>query len=363
MTPEQIAGRYELQRRLGHGGMATVYLATDRELRRPVAVKILADNLAGDETLRQRFKREARLAAKLDHPNVVQVYDVGEEGERSFIVMEYVDGGTLADRLDSPRGLPAAERLSVLQQMCEGLAHAHDRGLVHRDIKPQNLLIRRGDGCLKIADFGIARAAEETRLTQTGRVVGTDRYMAPEQLYDGPITPATDVYACGVVADETLAANRRPHELTAVIERCLSEHPGDRFDDAAALGEALGTANGTPAPTRPLAHRVRSRRSRANPATRPVDALEAETAALRRRRPPGRAKRGRRVAEVAVLAAVAAIVAVIVIVAGSGGSDDSGGEAEGSGQGSEPTVEPAPQLSDPGEQAEAFSRWLREQGR
>jgi eukaryotic-like serine/threonine-protein kinase len=370
MTPDLIAGRYELQSRLGHGGMATVYLATDRELRRPVALKLLADNLAGDDTLRRRFKREARLAAKLDHPNVVQVYDVGEQGEQPFIVMEYVDGGTLAERLDGPRGLPARERLSLLQQMCEGLAHAHDRGLVHRDIKPQNLLIRSTDGCLKIADFGIARAVEETRLTQTGRVVGTDRYMAPEQLYDGRITPATDVYACGVVADETLSERRRPPEITEIIDRCLSEDPGDRFDDAGALGEALGGTNGTLAPTRPLVDRVRSDRGRARPrptrgtpATRPVVALEAETAALRRRRSPSGKKRGRRAAELAALVALAAIVAVVIIVAGSGGSDDSGGEAQGSGQGSAPAVEPAPRLTDPGEQAEAFSQWLREQGR
>jgi predicted Ser/Thr protein kinase len=357
MTPERIAGRYQIESRLGHGGMATVYLATDTELRRPVAVKMLADNLAGDETLRKRFKREARLAAKLDHPNIVQVYDVGEEGDRPYIVMEYVEGDTLADHLDRRGSLPAAERLSVLQQMCEGLGHAHDRGLVHRDIKPQNLLLRSTDGCLKIVDFGIARAAEETRLTQTGRVVGTDRYMAPEQLYDGRISPATDVYACGVVAEETLAGGRPP-ALTEIIERCLREDPRDRFDDATALGEALTDANGKLPATRPLA---RGSGGRTAPATRPMarpsgprQALEAETATLTRR--PSR-RRPRRVREAAALAALAAVVAAIVFVVGSSGDEDTGGSPQA------PVVQPAPELSDPGEQAEAFSRWLREQSR
>jgi serine/threonine-protein kinase len=359
MSPERIGGRYEVSERLGHGGMATVYLAEDRELGRSVAVKILADNLAGDDDLRKRFKREARLAAKLDHPNVVQVYDVGEEGDRPFIVMELIDGGTLADKLDRPRGLPARDRVPVLQQMCEGLGHAHERGLVHRDIKPQNLLIRKADGCLKIVDFGIARAVEETRLTQTGRVVGTDRYMAPEQLSDGKITPATDVYACGVVADETLPARRRPPELNEIVERCLREDPADRFEDATALGEALSTVNGTGAPTRPLARSAVSR----TPATRPTRAMKS------RPKRTGRGTRrgfpaGTRARLVAAAAVAVLLVAGIAVAISSGGSDETtnaAGEAQGAGNGS--AVERAPRLSDPSEQAQAFSQWLREQGR
>jgi serine/threonine protein kinase len=358
MTPERIAGRYEIGKRLGHGGMATVYLARDRELGRSVAVKILADNLAGDDNLRKRFKREARLAAKLDHPNVVQVYDVGEEDDRPFIVMEHVDGGTLADRLDRPRGLPPAERLPVLQQMCEGLGHAHERGLVHRDVKPQNLLLRKTDGCLKIVDFGIARAVEETRLTQTGHVVGTDRYMAPEQLSDGRITPATDVYACGVVADETISSRRRPPELTEIIDRCLRDDPQDRFEDATALGEALLSVNGEGAPTRPLA---RGTSGRLTPATSPTRSLQTDPprtrAHTRRRFPdlPGGAKLA------AALVVGVLLVLGIVAAIGSGGSDTPSAPAEKAEAGS--PVEPAPQLSDPSQQAQAFSQWLREQGR
>ena len=179
--------RYELDHRLGHGGMATVYLARDLKLDREVAIKLLADNYAGDEEVRKRFSREARLAARLDHPNVVQVFDVGEEDDRPYIVMEHVDGGTLADRLNGrKRSMAKGEALRLLGQLCDGLGHAHAKKLVHRDIKPQNLLLRESDGCLKITDFGIARAAEETtRLTRPGKVIGTDRYMAPEQLADG----------------------------------------------------------------------------------------------------------------------------------------------------------------------------------
>ena len=239
------AERYELTDRLGHGGMATVYSARDLKLDRDVAIKLLADNLAGDDEVRRRFSREARLAAKLDHPNIVQVFDVGEDDGRPFIVMEQVDGGTLGDRLNGRRrSIPRGEALHLLCQLCDGLGHAHAKKLVHRDIKPQNLLLRTSDGCLKITDFGIARAAEETtRLTQAGKVIGTERYMAPEQLADGRITPAADVYACGVVADEVLPQSRPP-ELREIVERCLREDPADRFTDARSLGEALATVDG-----------------------------------------------------------------------------------------------------------------------
>ena len=233
------AERYELEHRLGHGGMATVYRARDLKLERQVAIKLLADNFAGDEEVRRRFAREARLAARLDHPNVVQVFDVGEDDDRPYIVMEHVEGGTLADRLSRRRrSLDRSEALRLLGQLCEGLGHAHSKKLVHRDIKPQNLLLRASDDCLKITDFGIARAAEETtRLTRPGKVIGTDHYMAPEQLADGKITPATDVYACGVVADELLPDARSP-ELSEIIERCLREDPDERFADAERTGRS-----------------------------------------------------------------------------------------------------------------------------
>ena len=153
-------GRYRLERPLGHGGMATVYLAQDEELHRPVAIKLLAENLAGDAAFRERFLREARLAARLSHPNVVAVYDAGEaEDGRPYIVMEYVPGTTLAEL----GRVPPDEAVGLAVQACRGLAHAHSAGLVHRDVKPQNLLLRE-DGTVNVADFGIARAAETTAL-------------------------------------------------------------------------------------------------------------------------------------------------------------------------------------------------------
>lgn len=166
----RVAGRYDLVRPLGHGAMATVDLARDAELDRPVALKWLAENLARDEDLRRRFLREARLAARLAHPNVVRVFDVGEDEGRPFIAMEYVEGETLADHLARRGPLPAFEVAALGLQMCAGLAAVHAAGLVHRDVKPQNLLLAI-DGLLKLGDFGIAAGAEGTRLTLAGTVL------------------------------------------------------------------------------------------------------------------------------------------------------------------------------------------------
>ena len=183
--------------------MATVELAHDAELDRPVALKRLAENLARDEDLRRRFLREARLAARLSHPNVVRVFDVGEDGGRPFIAMEYVEGGTLADLVARRGALPAAEVAKLGLQMCAGLAAAHDAGLVHRDVKPQNLLLGT-DGLLKLGDFGIAVGHEGTRVTLVGTVLGTAGYLAPEQARGEQVTAAADIYAVGAVLYELL---------------------------------------------------------------------------------------------------------------------------------------------------------------
>jgi eukaryotic-like serine/threonine-protein kinase len=213
-----VGGRYRLERQLGRGGMGTVHLAHDLELDRPVAVKLLAESLAGDEAFRKRFLREARVAAQLSHPNVVAVYDAGETGDGlPYIVMEYVAGTTLEGR--GP--LPPREAAGLALQACQGLAHAHEHGLVHRDVKPHNLLLR-SDGTLKVADFGIARAAEATALTQVGTVLGTAAYLAPEQAAGGPVTPATDVYALGAVLYELLTG-RPPYEPASLAD--LAERP------------------------------------------------------------------------------------------------------------------------------------------
>jgi serine/threonine protein kinase len=264
-----VGGRYRIQRQLGAGGMATVYLAHDSELERSVALKLLAEHLTGDASLRKRFLREARLAAGLVHRNVVQVYDIGEDEGRPFIVMEYVEGETLAAEVRRRGRLDPSEVVSAAIQACAGLEAAHAAGLVHRDVKPENL-IRGRDGTVKVADFGIARAAAGTMLTEHGAVLGTAAYIAPEQARGERVTAAADLYALGVVLyqlltgqtpfqGETLAeiltkreeaaitppgelAPDVPPELEAVVMRCLARNPDYRLSSAAELARELAEA-------------------------------------------------------------------------------------------------------------------------
>ena len=214
------AGRYRVERTLGRGGMAVVYLAHDKELHRLVAVKVLAEHLAGDDNFRARFLQESRLAGRLSHPNVVQVYDAGETDGSPYIVMEYVSGDTLAQR----GKLAHAQMVSLALQACAGLQHAHDAGLVHRDVKPANLLVREDD-VLKVADFGIARAAELTRLTQHGTVLGTAAYLSPEQAAGEEVTAATDIYSLGAVVYELLTG-RPPYEFESLADLAAQQMVG-----------------------------------------------------------------------------------------------------------------------------------------
>jgi serine/threonine-protein kinase len=213
-----------VERLIGYGGMAGVYLAHDRELDRPVALKLLAEHLADDDAFRARFVREARIAARLSHPNVVQVYDTGEEEGRPFIVMEYVPGETLAKLLERHGALSPAEATPIAKQAALGLQHAHDSGLIHRDIKPQNLLVRT-DGVVKITDFGIARALEASKLTQLGTVLGTAAYLAPEQARGEDVTPAADVYSLGAVLYEALTG-RPPFEFSSLADLAEKQRSG-----------------------------------------------------------------------------------------------------------------------------------------
>ncbi|MEA2418831.1 MAG: eukaryotic-like serine/threonine-protein kinase, partial [Thermoleophilaceae bacterium] len=222
--PTQIASRYEIERRLGAGGMSTVFLATDSVLERAVAIKLLAEHLAEDEDFVARFRREALSAARLQHPNVVQVFDSGQdpESQRHYIVMEYVDGPSAADLLREYKTLDIEQTVAIVRDACHGLDYAHRAGVVHRDVKPGNLLLSEETGIVKLADFGIAKAAEQTRITQVGSVLGTAAYLSPEQARGDEAGPASDIYSLGVCAYQFLTG-RLPHEYTSLTELALKQ--------------------------------------------------------------------------------------------------------------------------------------------
>jgi eukaryotic-like serine/threonine-protein kinase len=220
-----IAGRYELGERLGLGGMSTVLVAFDTRLERHVAIKLLAEHLADDAQFVTRFRREAMAAARLVHPNIVQVYDYGldEPSGRYYIVMERIVGPSGAQVLRDRGRLPIDEAVDWIVQACRGLEYAHRHGLVHRDVKPGNLLMSEGDGTVKLADFGIAKtASEESSITQVGSVLGTAAYLAPEQAAGEEAGPAADLYGLGVVAYQLLAG-RLPYEAASLTELALKQ--------------------------------------------------------------------------------------------------------------------------------------------
>jgi len=222
--PTQIASRYEIERRLGAGGMSTVFLATDSVLERAVAVKLLAEHLADDEDFVARFRREALAAARLQHPNIVQVFDSGQDPEshRHYIVMEYVEGPSAADLLREYGELDIEQTVAIVRDACHGLDYAHRAGVVHRDVKPGNLLLAEETRITKLADFGIAKAAEQTRITQVGSVLGTAAYLSPEQARGEEAGPASDTYSLGVCAYQFLTG-RLPHEYSSLTELALKQ--------------------------------------------------------------------------------------------------------------------------------------------
>jgi len=275
MAPGTLSGRYELGERLGSGGMSSVYRATDVVLERTVAVKVLAEHLSDDDRFVARFRREALAVAKLIHPNIVQVYDTGIDEARHFIVMEYVEGSSGAQLLQRHGPLDPDTGVEIGVQACLGLDYAHRRGIIHRDVKPGNLMIvggpaGEGEMTVKLTDFGIARAAEQTRITQVGSVVGTAAYLAPEQVRGEEATPATDAYALGVVLYQFLTGrlpyegsslaelavrqqNERPlppstydsdvpEPLSAAVLRALEGDTGRRYRSAEEMGDCLRRA-------------------------------------------------------------------------------------------------------------------------
>jgi serine/threonine protein kinase len=244
-TGVEIAGRYQLESRLGSGGMSTVHLALDQRLERRVAVKLLAEHLADDPTFVSRFQREAQAAARLVHPNIVQIFDSGldERSGRHFIVMEYIEGSSCAEILRDDGWVEVEESVSIIEQACEGLHYAHRNGVVHRDVKPGNLL-RAREGEVKLADFGIAKAAEQSSITQVGSVLGTAAYLAPEQARGEEAGPRADLYALGVVAYQLLSG-RLPYEATSLTELALKqqrEEPPTLDTLVAAVGPELADA-------------------------------------------------------------------------------------------------------------------------
>jgi serine/threonine-protein kinase len=244
-----LSGRYEIGERLGSGGMSSVHQATDLILERTVAVKILAEHLSDDERFVARFRREALAVAKLIHPNIVQVYDTGIDDGRHYIVMEYVQGRSGAQILQRHGPLDAETTAEIGAQACAGLDYAHRRGIIHRDVKPGNLMIvggpvGGGEMTMKLTDFGIARAVEQTRITQVGSVVGTAAYLSPEQVRGEEATPATDVYALGVVLYQFLTG-RLPYEGSTLAELAVRQQnekplPPSTYNDE--VPDTLGAA-------------------------------------------------------------------------------------------------------------------------
>jgi serine/threonine-protein kinase len=200
---QKIDGRYQIIRTIGEGGMANVYLAYDTILDREVAVKILRGDLAGDEKFVKRFQREAKAASSLNHPNIVEMYDVGEDDGNYFLVMEFVDGRTLKSLVKKRGALSLTEVIDIMLQLTSGIAHAHDSYLIHRDLKPQNVLMLE-DGRAKITDFGIAVALNSTELTQTNSVMGSVHYLPPEQANGGGASVKSDIYSLGILMYELL---------------------------------------------------------------------------------------------------------------------------------------------------------------
>jgi hypothetical protein len=275
---ETIAGRYRLEGVLGRGGMSSVYWAHDGVLERDVAVKVLHERLSADPDQVERFRREARAIASLSHPNIVTLIDRGQVDGDEYMVFELVRGLNLKDFLDARPGLPVAQALGLVLQAARGLAYAHERGIVHRDVKPQNVLVN-DEGVAKVTDFGIARnAGLDDSLTQTGTILGTTDYLSPEQAQGQAVDERADQYSLGVVLYELLAGappypadsavavamrhvhdpvpslrERRPdvsRRVDALVQRAMAKNPDDRFrtmsDLAVAIEACLAEEGGTP---------------------------------------------------------------------------------------------------------------------
>lgn len=355
-----IAGRYELGNPVGAGGMAEVFRAHDHQLDRTVAVKILNQAYTAQPAFVERFRREAQAAASLDHPAIVPIYDWGETDESYFIVMAYVDGQTLRDWFRGQNPAPVDEVLPTISRVASGLQHAHDRGIVHRDIKPQNIMIDQ-EGNPRITDFGIARAAGQTSLTETSMVLGTATYISPEQAMRRPVDARSDIYSLGAVTYELLAgqppfegesivdlAMQHVHEdpprlrsiredvpegVEQIVLTCLAKDPDQRIQSAGELASALDRVRANPAavpvtaPTVPVAAAAPVGES-----TRPVQSAGAGGA-----RPARGGSKGAVWAAIA-LVGLAVVVLLAVLISQLGGPDDPDSGVTGD-ESADPTTE------------------------
>src|SRR6188472_1615017 len=265
ITGTLFADRYRLERKLGSGGMADVWLAEDQELGRHVAVKILHERYANDEQFVERFRREATHAAGLSHPNIVSIYDRGVAGGSYYIVMEYIEGRTLKELIVTRGPCPVPVAISYVRQVLAALRYAHRNGIVHRDIKPHNVLVDH-EGRVKVADFGIARAGS-SQMTEAGSIIGTAQYLSPEQARGAPVDESSDLYSTGIVLYELLTGKvpftgetpveiamkhlsqipeapsthrpEIPRDLDLVVLRALAKEPADRYRSAKEMDRDL----------------------------------------------------------------------------------------------------------------------------
>ncbi|MGC1164634.1 MAG: serine/threonine-protein kinase, partial [Solirubrobacterales bacterium] len=313
-TQARLKDRYRLERLLGHGGMASVWLAADEVLDRPVAVKVLADTIASDPEFKARFRREARVAASLSHPNLIGVYDYADGDERPYLVMEYVPGQNLAERM-ARKAVVDCERLA--RELLGALAHIHAAGIVHRDVKPGNVLIAP-DGSAKLIDFGIALPADATALTRTGHLLGTARYIAPEVMAGGGATGRSDLFSCGILLRDC-GGDSRPDQLPVLLARLCDEDPRRR---PASAKEALTeVGRRAPVPSQPT--------ERFEPAfSRPRAAAAAEPPTRPLRRSAPRFAWGRAAAVLALLAGLAAGFLAVLGGSGDGPQGERGGKAQ-----------------------------------
>lgn len=304
-TGELLKGRYRLERTLGRGGMAAVWLGHDEVLDRPVAVKVLSDTIAGDPGFVARFRREARTAASLSHPNLVGVYDYSEEGERPYLVMQFVPGENLA-ALQERREAVDCDQLA--RELLEALDHIHAAGILHRDVKPANVIVEPG-GTAKLIDFGIALPRDATALTSTGLVLGTERYAAPEVMEGQPATERSDLYSAGVLLRN--CEGRRSPALGALIEWMTSREPGARPASARQALAQLERGKGRGESTQVFEPKF----ERPQPTLPPRDHTRASS------------RRSRFGAIAAILGVLAAVLIVAVVVLSGGGEEGRKGTA------------------------------------